>query len=139
MAGAGDPVQPVAPGRVGELVVILEVEDESRSVDPERRRPPALPLPGIPLALPEVSPSAGRDELPGGALIVGVIALATAGGGDHRGVVEVVDPGRVEAESALGDGPEQSRVLRLVLADDDLAGLDAAFPPPRGKRPLEML
>jgi diketogulonate reductase-like aldo/keto reductase len=34
---------------------------------------------------------------------------------------------------------ENRGALDLELAPDDLAALDSAFPPPRGKRPLEML
>ncbi|BCA62863.1 Aldo/keto reductase family protein [Sphingomonas sp. HMP9] len=34
---------------------------------------------------------------------------------------------------------ENRAAVDLALSDDDLAALDAAFPPPRGRRPLEML
>jgi diketogulonate reductase-like aldo/keto reductase len=34
---------------------------------------------------------------------------------------------------------QNRRALDIALDDEDLAGLDKAFPPPRRKRPLEMI
>jgi diketogulonate reductase-like aldo/keto reductase len=45
-------------------------------------------------------------------------------------IPKAADPAHVRANAAARD---------LVLEAEDLAELDAAFPPPRRKRPLEML
>ncbi len=52
---------------------------------------------------------------------------------DHPGVAAIPKTG-TPARMA-----ENRAALEVVLTDDDRAALDAAFPPPDGKRPLELL
>src|SRR5262249_17362081 len=59
------------------------------------------------------------DEFLGCPTVVGVIGLAAAGQGDHRRVMEVVIPKRVESVTAAIDGPNDPWMLRLVFTDDD--------------------
>ena len=59
-AGVGQPVEPVASRRVGDLVVVLEEDDEAGGFEAGRRLRPALALPGVPLPLIEVAPLGGR-------------------------------------------------------------------------------
>ena len=58
-------VEPVTPGRVGDLVVVLDEQDEGGRRDIERRAAPPLALAEVPLALVEPAPLEHRDELLG--------------------------------------------------------------------------
>src|SRR5262249_19112018 len=51
--------------------------------------------------------------------VVGEVAVAPPGRRYARGVVEVIVPQRVQAESSFFDGIELFRALRLVLADQN--------------------
>src|SRR3954453_6692247 len=75
-------------------------------------------LPGVVLALVQVSALRGRDELLGRAAVIDVVRLAHAGRGYARGVMEIVVPRGVETAAAALPAPQEPRVLRLVLDDD---------------------
>ena len=115
---AGELMQPRPGGGIRHLVVVLEKMHEPMSRDVEREPTAPLLLPGVPLPLIQVSPFHGGDELLRRATVVRVVRFPTAGGGDQRGVVEVIRPHAVETET-LGFGPHKPRILRFVFGDDD--------------------
>ena len=117
-ARAGQPVQPRPVERVRDVVVVLEERHEPRRVEVERGPAAAVPLPRVALALVEVAPPHGGDQLLGRAAVVGVVGLVPPGEGDEGGVVEVVVPERVETVAAGLAGADEPCVLRLVLGDD---------------------
>src|SRR5260370_39915880 len=63
-ARAGEAVEAFAARRVGDLVVVLEVEDESGPRQVESRRAAPLPLPAIALPLVQRTELGGRQQLP---------------------------------------------------------------------------
>ena len=86
----------------------------SSAGDPRRRG-----LPRVALTLVQEPSPRGGDELVRGPEVVAVIGLAQARQRDHGRVVKVVVPDRVHPEAAGLGRPDQSRVLRLVLRDDE--------------------
>ena len=135
-AGRRQLVQPLAAGRVRHLVVVLKIADECRRRDVECRFAAPFALAEVPLALVEPAALQHRDQLLRRAEIVAVVSLATARGGDPRGVVEIVAPEHVEAESAALRAAEQPGVLGLAFADDQHPTIPRrlAHPPRRSTR-----
>ncbi len=138
-AGVGQAVEALAPERVGQLVVVLQILDEPPRLQAGRRAAPPLPLPGIDLPLVDVAPLGRRDELLRRAEVVAIVRLAAARGGDDRGVVEVVGPQRIEPEAPLLRRPDQVRLLRLVLADDQRPAPPRGLAHPAGDRRQDVL
>src|SRR5665213_2822894 len=104
---------------IGDLVVILQIGHEIGWREVEGRRAARLLLPSVPLALVEEAVLGGGDELARAAVIVAVIGFAAPGDGNHRGVVEIVVPQRVEAIPAGLGRAHHSGVLRLVFGGDE--------------------
>ena len=118
-ARAGQELDPVAAGRVGDLVVILQAGDEGGGVDAEGRGAAVRLAEAVELALEQEAPLDRRDQLLRRAVVVGVIGLGTLGHRHRGGVVEVVVPDRVEPVTALLDRADQPDLLVLVLGDQD--------------------
>src|SRR6185369_11152166 len=115
---------------IGYLVVILEKTDECRGRNAPRRRPAGLLLPVIVLSLKEVAVLRRRYELLWLAVRVAVVRLGPAGERHHRGVMKVVIPQAVEAETTLAIRPDEFDVLRFVLGDDDRRAVSRGVPHP---------
>ncbi len=116
--GARRPVQSLAARRVGDLVVVLEEDDEPSRVDVESRMAASLILPGVALALKEVSPFEGAQQLLRRTRVVRIVGLSVARQRDARRVMKVVVPDCVETEAAARERPDESRLLRLVLRNE---------------------
>src|SRR4029077_9130512 len=95
-------------------IVILQERDERSRRNPPARRPARLALPVVVLPLEQVSVLGRRDQLLRLAARVAVIRLRLAGERDHGAVMEVVVPHAVEPVAAVGDRPDETRVLRLL-------------------------
>ena len=81
-----------AAARIRDLIMILNESDEDRGFDLQRRSAATLLLPLVALALIKVAPLDGGDEFLRAAEVIGVVGLAAAGRGHHRGVVPIVVP-----------------------------------------------
>ena len=99
--------------------MVLEEGDERGGLQPESWRATALLLPGVPLALVEVTPFDGRDELLRLPQIVGIVRLILSGQRHHGAVMKIVIPERVDAIAPLLVWSHQLHVLWLVLRHDD--------------------
>ena len=122
-AGGRRPVQAEAAAHVGELVVVLDEDDEPLRLEVEGRGAAGLLLPAVALALVEEAVLRGRDQLLRAPLVVAQVGLVAAGQRHDGAVVEVVVPQGVEAEAAPLAGPDEAHGLGLVLAhDEDPAG-----------------
>ena len=118
-AGAGQLMAAQSTRRIGHLIVVLQIADESRCRQPPGRHPAPLLLPGIMLSLKQVAVLARGDEFLRFAAGVAVVRLGAARQRHHHAVVKVVVPHRVEAVAAQFERPNQLRFLCLVLGDDD--------------------
>ena len=108
----------LAGGGIGDLVVVLQKDDEAFRRKIERRRAARFPLPLVTLPLIEKTVLGGRDELARAAAVIGVVGFVMSGQRDHRAVMKVVTPQGVEPISAALGRAQQPRQLLLVLADD---------------------
>src|SRR5581483_1411041 len=97
----GQFVNALAPGRVGNLVVILEKRDEGGRRQAQRGRASWLLLPEVVLSLVKVTPFQRRDELLGSAQVIAVVGLVTTGQGHASCVMEIVIPETIHAVTAL--------------------------------------
>src|SRR5262249_49759375 len=109
----------LAAPRISNLIVVLNEIDEGRARDFQTGRPPPPLLPSVPLALIEVAVFDRRNKLLRLAQIVRVIGFLAPGHRDHRAVMEIVVPERVNSATALLRRPDEDRLLRLVFGDDD--------------------
>ena len=88
-------------------------------MQPESWRAAALFLPFVPLALVEVTPFDGGDELLRLAQVVGIVSRMMSGQRHHCAMMKIVIPERVDAIAPLRLWPHQLHLLRLVLRHDN--------------------
>src|SRR5690606_24587247 len=112
-------MQAKPPGRIGHLVVVLQVGDEPVGAETDRRGAAPLLLLPRPLALVKESPLRGRDELLRSSTVILVIRFFTTGEGYHGRAMEIFVPERVEAAATSIDFPQQPNLLWLVFPDDE--------------------
>src|SRR5215217_824488 len=98
--------------------MVLQETDECVRRHAARVLPTRGSLPGVPLTLIQKSPLGGGDELLRSAEVVGVVRLSPPGQCDHRAVMKVIVPQRVESAAISGAGPNERCLLRLVLSHD---------------------
>ena len=108
-------MQPPAERRVGDLVVVLEVRDETGVWQIERRCSSPLLLPRVILPLIEEAVPCDRPQLARAPEIVAEVRVLAPGERDARGVVRVVVPERVDPPAAPALGREMGCTLPLVL------------------------
>src|SRR5262249_61799884 len=92
-------------------------EPRRRRVESGSTAGAALPL--VALTLVEIAPLRRRDELLGRAAVAGVVALGLTPERHPHAVMEIVVPQRVEAIAPTVPGPDQPRLLRLVLGHEN--------------------
>src|SRR6266511_3148432 len=76
-------------------------------LQPESWRAAALLLPCVPLALVEITPFDGGDELLRLAQVLGIVSLIMPGQRHHRAMMKIVIPERVDAIAPLLLRPHQ--------------------------------
>src|SRR5438105_13051916 len=113
-ARVGQGLQALAARGVCDLIVILEKTNQTLRRQMRGRSSAPVFLPRVVLPLIQKSKLRHRDEFLRRAAVVGVVRLAAPSRRDHRRVMPVVIPERVEAVLV-----DQLRLLRLVLADDE--------------------
>src|ERR1700722_20868467 len=110
---------PETDRRIGDLVVVLQVDDEARSGKVERRCPAPLLLPGVTLPLEQETVFGEGDKLARTTAIVAVVRLSAAGQRDARTVVKIVVPDGIEPVAAVVDRARHPRHLALVFRRDE--------------------
>src|SRR5690606_11865281 len=111
-------MQASAIERVGNLVVVLEERDESARRHTARIGAARPLLPSCLLSLVEESPRGAAHQFLRRAEVVAIIRLAMTGGGNPRRMVEVIVPDRVQPVAIIAGGPDEPRVLVVVLGRD---------------------
>src|SRR5215475_4818677 len=109
----------LATPRICDLVMVLNEVHEGRGRNSQSGRPPRFFLPLVPLALKKEAVFDGRDELLRFSQVIGVIGFVAPGHRDHRAMMEIVVPERVNPVTPFLRRPDEDRLLRLVLGDDD--------------------
>ncbi len=143
--GCAHSCEPPAAAGVRHLIVTLQVRDEPPWLDAARRRAAARLLPGVNLALEQVAVLRGRHELLGRAPVVAEVRLGACPSArrTRRGACRRSRPrrARVHLPSRSARRSDETRVLRLVLGDDDGAptagrtrGRAGLSPPASGAR-----
>src|SRR5437870_10902555 len=97
--------------------MVLQKNDKGLSRKIESRGAARPALPKVALALIEEAVLRRGDELARPAAVIAVIGLAPPGQRDHRAVMEIIVPQRVEPVSALLRRASEASLLRFVLAD----------------------
>ena len=106
-------------GGIGDLVVVLQKDDEAFCGEIKRWRTAGFSLPLVALPLIEKAVLGCSDELPRAAAVIRVVGLMMSGQRNHCAVMEIVVPQRVEPITAALGWAHQLGLLRLVLADNE--------------------
>src|SRR5262245_22953796 len=112
---------------VGDLIMVLQIEDEAGRRGAEQRLPAPPVLPLTALALKQRSPLDGGDELLRAAPVISVITSVLPGERYPRAVVEIIAPYCVEPMAARLGGADHVGEPRPLLGHHD------GRPAPRGR------
>src|ERR1019366_3797696 len=118
-ARAGQSARTQPGAGVGDLVMVLQEDDEGRRRDPRGRGAAPLLLPAIELSLIEKAAFGHGYKLLWQAEIIAQVGLAASRQRGVGAVVKIVIPDAVEAVSALFQRPHQLDFLWLVFGHHD--------------------
>src|SRR5690625_2861738 len=116
-AGTRSLMSAMSVSRIGELIVIFEKIDKNRRRKSESRSAATLFLPEIKLALIEKPVFGDGDEFLRRTEMIAVIRFAPARKSDHRRMVKIIIPDRVETVAPFFDSRHHLDVLRFVFRD----------------------
>src|ERR1700682_614393 len=98
-------MEALSPGRIGHLIVVLDIGDELRGPQVQTRCAAPLLLPFVALALVEIPVLDGGYQLLRFAEVIRVICFIVSREGHPGAVMEIVVPQRINTVAALLDGP----------------------------------
>jgi len=81
-----------APTAVGNLIMILQIVDKRRRLNPAGRGAAAFFLPAVVLSLIKVAALGAGNELLGITKVICVVRLIVCGQSDHCGMMKVIVP-----------------------------------------------
>src|SRR3954466_7801704 len=125
-AGRREGVRSHARRRICYLVVVLQKVHEVRRTCASRRAAANQPLTCVPLPLVQVAVSDRGNQFLRRASVVAVISFGVSGGGNTRGVMEVVVPNAIRAPAATVGWPGLMAAVPFVFAHNN------DRPPPGG-------
>src|SRR5687767_6119178 len=104
---------------IGDLVMVLNIEDKGASRLGRHRRAARLALPFVALALVEKPALYDGQDFLSRAAIIRIIRFTAARQRHMDRMMKIVIPQRIQAESSTIEGSNQADILRLVFTDED--------------------